>query len=92
MQVSGQPDGWTDGSFFPDDVSGASSSGSVFYSHLPGVREGGVILMNLVLLVVWVAPVAVFALCLVLQFWGAVLALQASRAVHLGVDNLNLTT
>ena len=53
--------------------------------------------MILLLLVVWVIPVEVFALCLVLFrlfrercFGRVILALQASRAVHLGVDDLNV--
>ena len=37
LQVSEQPDVWTDGSLVLDEVSGASSSGSGFYSHLLGV-------------------------------------------------------
>ena len=34
------PDVWTDGSLFFDEVSCASSSGSVFYAHLPGQAWG----------------------------------------------------
>ena len=58
-------DVWTGGSFVLD----VSSSGSWFYSHLPGhnwsSRRWGH-LHELGLLEVWVTPVGVFALCLVL--------------------------
>ena len=86
----------TDGSCVLDEVSGASFSGSGFYSHFSGQvwrsrrwghldDSGPVVCLNLV----WV-----FALCLVLfrlfreLSFGSYLSLQATGVVHLEVDNL----
>ena len=54
LRLIDNPYVWTDGSLVLDEVSGVSSSGSGFYSHLPGQRwrcRRWDILMTLVLLV-----------------------------------------
>ena len=38
LQISEHPHIWTDGCLVLDEVSDVSSSGSVFFSHLPGHR------------------------------------------------------
>ena len=56
-----------------------------------GVR--GILMILVLLLLVCPRHVWVSALCLTVQraeFWGVVLAMQATNAVHLGVDNLNV--
>ena len=75
---------WTDGSLVLDKVSGASSSGSGFFAHVPGqawdiVGGGTSMIIVQELLSVPGGP----------SSW-EVLALQASDAVHLGVDDLNV--
>ena len=93
LQICEHPNVWTDGSIVLDEVSGVGST--LVFLGVGGVLVGGVISMILVLLVVWLNPVEVFALCLFLfrlfreQSFVVILALQASTAVHLGVDNLN---
>ena len=76
--VGDYPNVWTDGSLVLDEVSGASSSGSGFYAHLPGHdwrsrRWGGVL-----------ESCSFFSLCLVLFRMFRELS---SGGVHLGVDN-----
>ena len=93
------PDVWTDGSLVLDRVTGVSSSGSGFFAHQVerfwrvcrwGHVDG-------------VHPDLDRACCRGFssvpgplqsvqraEMWGVVLALQSSRAVHLGVDNLGV--
>ena len=49
LQVCEHPNVWTDGSLVLDEVSGVSSSGSGFFSHLPG--QGGVLVGGVISLV-----------------------------------------
>ena len=93
------PDVWTDGSLVLDRLTGVSSSGSGFFahqaehfwrsrrwSHVDGVRFNPDV-------------ASCTGFCSVLgplqsvqraEMWGVILALQTSRAVHLGVDNLGV--
>ena len=94
------PDVWTDGSLVLDHLTGVSSSGSVFFfahqaagfwrgcrwGHVDGIRPD----------LDWASC---RGFCSVLgplqsvqraEMWGSILALQTSRAVHLGVDNLGV--
>ena len=93
------PDVWTDGSLVLDHLTGVSSSGSGFFAHqaehfwrdrrwghVDGIRIdldlaccGGFCLVPGPLQSVQRA-----------EMWGVILALQTSRAVHLGVDNLGV--
>ena len=96
LRVPDDPNVWTDGSLVLGKVSGASSSGSGFYAHLPGqawrhpqwehldrsadrmrnsCRGSGFVL----------GPLQTVERA---EFSGVLLALQASDAIHLGVDNL----
>ena len=97
--LTDHPDVWTDGSLVLDGLTGVSSSGSGFYSHQAerfwrGCRWGHVD---------GVSPDLDRACCRGFssvpgplqsvqraKMWGFVLALQSSRAVHLGVDNLGV--
>ena len=97
--LTDHPDVWTDGSLVLDRVTGVSSSGSSFFAHQAecfwrGCRWGHVD---------GVYPVPDRAYCRGFssvpgplqsvqraEMWGVVLALQSSRAVHLGVDNLGV--
>ena len=97
--LTDHPDVWTDGSLVLDRVTGVSSSGSGFFAHQAecfwrGCRWGHVD---------GVYPVPDRAYCRGFssvpgplqsvqraEMWGVVLALQSSRAVHLGVDNLGV--
>ena len=93
------PDVRTDGSLVLDHLTGVSSSGSGFFAHQPehfwrGCRWGHVdgILPDL-------DRASCRGFCSVpgplqsfqrAEMWGVILALQTSRAVHLGVDNLGV--
>ena len=93
------PDVWTDGSLVLDHLTGVSSSGSGFFAHQPehfwrGHRWGHVDHVRL-------DPdlECCRGFCSVpgplqsvqkAEMWGVILALQSSRAVHLGVDNLGV--
>ena len=97
--LTDHPNVWTDGSLVLDQVSGVSSSGSGFFAHQAerfwrGCRWGHVD---------GVHPHLDRAYCRGFssvpgplktvqraEMWGVVLALQTSRAVHLGVDNLGV--
>ena len=93
------PNIWTDGSVVLDHLTGVSSSGSGFFAHQPehfwrGRRWGHV---DGVRLDPGIACCRGF--CSVpgplqsvqrAEMWGVILALQTSRAVHLGVDNLGV--
>ena len=97
--LTDHPDVWTDGSLVLDQVTGVSSSGSGFFAHQAerfwrGCRWGHVdgVHHNLH------GPSCrgFFSVPGPLQtvqraeMWVVVLALQTSRAVHLGVDNLGV--
>ena len=97
--LTDHPNVWTDGSLVLDRVSGVSSSGSGFFAHQDerfwrGCRWGHVD---------GVHPNLDRACCRGFssvpgplqtvqraEMWGVVLALQSSRAVHLGIDNLGV--
>ena len=97
--LTDHPNVWTDGSLVLDRVSGVSSSGSGFFAHQAerfwrGCRWGHVDGIH---------PDLDRAYCRGFssvpgplqtvqraEMWGVVLALQSSRAVHLGVDNLGV--
>ena len=97
--VLDHPDVWTDGSLVLDHLTGVSSSGSGFFAHQPehfwrGCRWGHVdgILPDL-------DRASCRGFCSVAgplqsvqkaEMWGVILALQTSRAVHPGVDNLGV--
>ena len=95
------PDVWTDGSLVRDEVSGSYFAGAGVYARLHADNwrywrwvhfdDKGL------------APDGLSSSCLGFsslpgplqtvqraEFWGVVLALQATNAVHLGVDNLNV--
>ena len=97
--LTDHPDVWTDGCLVLDRLTGVSSSGSGFFAHQAerfwrGCRWGHVD---------GVYPDLDRACCRGFssvpgplqsvqraEMWGVVLALQSSRAVHLGVDNLGV--
>ena len=97
--LTDHPDVWTEGSLVLDRVTGVSSSGSGFFAHQAerswrGCRWGHVD---------GVHPDLDRAYCRGFssvpgplqtvqraEVWSVVLALQSSRAVHLGVDNLGV--
>ena len=94
------PNVWTDDSLVQGQVSGASSSGSGFYAHLPSVHwahrrwghldeirsDDGVVQSCLVFCSV-PGPLQSVQRTLL---WRVILALRASASLHLGVDNLNV--
>ena len=68
-RVAAEPDVWTDGSLVEDEVSGASSSGSGFFSFRSGhlwATAGGVILMMKLEVTGLLGLAVVYALFLVL--------------------------
>ena len=95
------PDVWTDGSLIRDEVSGSACAGAGIYARLHADnwryrRWGHFDDLGL-------TPDGLSSSCLGFcslpgplqtvqraEFWGVVLALQATNAVHLGVDNLNV--
>ena len=93
------PDVWTDGSLVLDRLTGVSSSGYGFFAHQAdrfrrGCRWGHVDGVHSDLDQVYCR-----GFCSVpgplqsvqrAELWGVILALQTSRAVHLGVDNLGV--
>ena len=97
--LTDHPDVWTDGSLVLDRLTGVSSSGSGFFAHQAelfwrGCRWGHVD---------GVCSDSVQVHCRGFssvpgplqsvqraEMWGVVLALESSRAVHLGVDNLGV--
>ena len=97
--LTDHPDVWTDGSLVLDHLTGVSSSGSGFFAHQDehfwrGCRWGHVDSVH---------PDLDRAYCRGFssvpgpyqsvqraEMWSVVLALQTSRAVHLGVDNLGV--
>ena len=94
LRLPDYPDVWTGGGRVLDEVCGASPSGSGFYAPLPGQRwshlndigpAGGVVESCRG----FCSVPGPFQTVQTAEFWVVVLALQASAAVHLGVDNLN---
>ena len=99
VKLPDAPNGWTDGSLVLDEVSAASSSGSGFFCHIPGICWGSRwgTLMTWDVMVGGFSHVEDFSLCLVpfrpvqrAELWGVILALQASDGTHLGDDDLNV--
>ena len=97
--LTDHPDVWTDGSLILDRVTGVSSYGSGFFAHQDqrfwrGCRWGPVDGVHPDLDRVSCrgfssvpGPLQTIQRA---EMWGVVLALQTSRAVHLGVDNLGV--
>ena len=98
--MTDHPDVWTDGSLILDQVTGVSSSGSGFFAHQDprfwrGCRWGHVDDVHTDLDRVFFVGVSLqfldhFRLFRGLRCGVFFLALQTSRAVHLGVDNLGV--
>ena len=96
MLLKLNPNVWTDGTLVLDEVSGASSSGYRLYAHLPGQSWSSRRWCHLDDL----GPLGgVVDSCggfcsvpgpLQQSSSAVILALQASAAVHVGVDNLNV--
>ena len=93
------PDVWTDGSLVLDRLTGVSSSGSDFFAHQAehfwrGRRWGHVdgvrIDPNIASCRGFCSVPGPLQSVQRAEMWGVILALQTSRAVHLGVDNLVL--
>ena len=95
--LTDHPDVWTDGSLVLDQVTGVSSSGSGFFahqadrcwrgcrwSHVDGVHPG----LDRAFCRGFSSVPGPLQTVQRAEMWGVVLALQTSRAVHLGVDNL----
>ena len=97
--LSDHPDVWTDGSLVLDQLTVVSSSGSGFFARQAGCfwrhrRWGHVDDVR-----VLPDPACCKGFCSVpgplqsvqrAEMWGVILALQGSRAVHLGIDNLGV--
>ena len=93
--LTDHPDVWTDGSLVLDQVTGISSSGSGFFAHQDerfwrGCRWGHVDGVHPDLDRVSCRGFSPVPTIQRAEMWGVVLALQTSRAVHLGVDNLGV--
>ena len=99
-RVAAEPDVWTDGSLVQDKVSGASSSGSFFFTrhtgqlwahrrwgHLDDDIGGDRATMSCRGYCSVPGPVQTVQRA---EFWGVTLALQAADGIHLGVDNLSV--
>ena len=93
------PDVWTDGSLVLDHLTGVSSSGSGFFAHhsehsWSGRRWGHVdgiyIDPGLACCRGFSSVPGPLQSVQRAEMWGVILALQTSRAVHLGVDNLGV--
>ena len=95
-RVAAEPDVWTDGSLVEDKVSGASSSGSGFFTgrtcHLWADRRWGHLDDD-------VATGSCRGYCSVpgplqtvqrAEFWEVILALQAADGIHFGVDDVSV--
>ena len=100
LQVAQEPDVWTDGSRAEDRVSAVSSSGAGFSTGLSSRFWAGCTWGHIDTNVQGALAVASCrGYCSVpgpsqsvqrAELWGVILALQVSRGVHLGVDNLNV--
>ena len=93
------PDVWTDGSLVLDRLAGVSSSGSAFFAHQSehfwgGRRWGHVDSIRfdpgLACCRGFSSVPGPLQSVQRAEMWGVILALQTSRAVHLGVDNLGV--
>ena len=101
-ELPAAPDVSTDGSLVTDEMSGTACVESWVYAGghvlmLGGIVGGGTLVALVQLLVVLMLLVGGFALCLGplqtvqrAEFCEVTRALQASRAVRLGVDSLNV--
>ena len=96
------PDVWTDGSLVRDEVSGSACAGAGVYARLHvdnwryrrwghfndlGLTPDGRLSSSCLGCSSLPGPLQTVQRA---EFWGVVLALQATNAVHLGVDNLNV--
>ena len=97
--LSDHPDVWTDGSLALDHLTGVSSSGSGFFSHQAehfwrhrrwGHVDDVRIVPDLAFCKGFCSVVGPLQSVQRAEMWGVILALQTSRAVHLGVDNLGV--
>ena len=99
-RIPAEPDVWTDGSLVEDKVSGASSSGSGFFTgragrswadrrwrHLDDDAGGDRMPQSCRGFRSVPGPLQTFQRA---ELWGVVLALQAADGIHLGVDNLGV--
>ena len=93
------PDVWTDGSLVLDRLTGVSSSGAGFFAHQAGCFWRGCLWGKVDDVRSDLNHGCCRGFCSVpgplqsvqrAELWGVILALQASRAFHLGVDNLGV--
>ena len=100
LQVAVEPDVWTDGSRIEDRLSTVSSSGAGFSSglsgrfwagrtwgHVDSDDQGNRAVASCRGYCSVPGPLQTVQRA---EFWGVILALQASCGVHLGIDNLNV--
>ena len=100
LQVAQEPDVWTDGSRVEDRLSTVSSSGAGFstghfsrfcagctFGHVDSDDQGNQAVASCRRYCSVPGPLQTVQRA---ELWGVILALQASRGVHLGVDNLNV--
>ena len=93
------PDVWTDGSLVLDRLTGASFSGSRFFAHQAehfwksrrwGHVDGVRVNPDVASCTGFCSVPGPLQSVQRAETWGVILALQTSRAVHLGVDNLGV--
>ena len=100
LQVAQEPDVWTDGSRVEDRLSTVSSSGAGFstghsrrfwagctWGHVDNDDQGNQAVASCRGYCSVPGPLQTVQRA---ELWGVILALQAARGVHLGVDNLNV--
>ena len=100
LQVAQEPDVWTDGSRIEDRLSTVSSSGAGFstghssrfwagctWEHVDSDVQGNLAVASCRGYCSVPGPLQTVQRA---ELWGVILALQVSRGVHLGVDNLNV--
>ena len=100
LQVAQEPDVWTDGSRTEDRLSTVSSSGAGFstglsnrfwaectWGHVDSDVQGDLAVASCRGYCSVPGPLQSVQRA---ELWGVILALQVSRGVHLGVDNLNV--
>ena len=94
-----RPDVWTDGSLVLDRNTGVSSSGSGFFAHHAdhfwgsrrwGHADGVRVTPDVASCIGFCSVPGPLQSVQRAETWGVILALQTSRAVHLGVDNLGV--
>ena len=97
--LSDHPDVWTDGSSVLDHLTGVSASGAGFFAnhseHFWSGRKWGhvdsvLVDRSLVCCRGFSSVLGPLQTVQRAEMWGVILALQTSRAVHLGVDNLGV--